>query len=523
MTKRSRPQRLGPVGEAAFRLFCANNLLTANKVEEDFGIDFFCQVDKAPSFSATGQIGGVVVAASVRGSTGRDARIRLTRDDASVLLRAQFPVVVALIDERDRMRPVVYHRFLDAAFALDLLAFLDSSRTTVSFTPKQFQDESAFAAALAVATAEGQLEALRLQVAQSRLASTLGDATVEVHRTARGQFTFVTAVHLFRYFDDADEASRRAIYLATFGALGRQHERIAALAIREGIIRELDRLPAPYIVAGFSLADEVAVTVSGSWGTASCVFERTGNDTHLGYVHHGGFAITISHRIERDGQWVHILDTLPDPDVELDLEDHPNLAAFLACCERDAELTIDGLATTFTVSDFGGLPAIGKFAKAIAVARALPGWQAGLFHLCDVATEEPVATLSWLAWMHDCVQRGRPFLEIGDQASGSVERPALIEVPSVANAPEVGLLIRLSGRGVAFLEGDYAVALRIDLPESCTISLVERIPKATRFPEIVMNPSARTMAVSPDGLTETATDASNWHLGVTWSLDSDRR
>jgi len=42
--KRSKSQRIGVTGEDYFRIFAVRHRLLANKVEQDFGTDFICQV-----------------------------------------------------------------------------------------------------------------------------------------------------------------------------------------------------------------------------------------------------------------------------------------------------------------------------------------------------------------------------------------------------------------------------------------------------------------------------------------------
>lgn len=521
MPSRSAQQRIGDLGEAAFRVFCSGNGLTANKFDQDYGLDFFCQVDNAVSFMGMGTIGPTMVVASVRSSTRRDARITLDRADVELLLRSTTPALVALLDLRDADRPEVRYRFLDVSFASELLSFIESDRGTVSFTPTSFRSRGTFAADLAEAVSDGSVERTRLQIAQRRLDAALDGATVEIHRGPLGQYTLITAVDLFGSFDDADEAGREAIYLATFGCEAQRQQRIEALGLREGLINALAPLPGPYVVAGFTPVEEAELTVSGPSGSATCRFEWASNGLHWGYTHPAGFAFTFSARVRVDDNWVHVLQTLPDPDVELDLADYPDLAAFLEHCDADAVLNGGRLPTDFPATEFGGLTALGNLARGVAVAHHIEGWPGGLVSLRDAASAEIVATLAWIRFVHQAALRHQPLVEL---VQGDPEQllalDATIALPAIANVHETGLVITASGRGLIYLDDGYPVAFRLQAVDACDLSVTDRFLKSTELPELVIDPDGPTFSMGSEGLRQTETDASSLDIGLAWERAS---
>jgi hypothetical protein len=95
--KRSKSQRIGTAGEDYFRLFSGRHRLLPNKVEQDFGTDFLCQLEGALDGAGMAPVIGGVVGAFVRTTTNSRGRIHLTRSDVEHLLSCDYPVFIFLV------------------------------------------------------------------------------------------------------------------------------------------------------------------------------------------------------------------------------------------------------------------------------------------------------------------------------------------------------------------------------------------------------------------------------------------
>jgi hypothetical protein len=293
--RRAHGNRIGAVGEAAFRHLASREGLLPTKLEEDVGLDFVCQVDEDPDSASPSEVAGSMIGFAVRTTTSKDGRITLTRSDAVALLRADFRVCIVLIHSQDGDE-TGWFMPLDAENRNRLLDFLASDAGTHSLVPADCQPWSDLRIWLQSAVVAGATEQEKLRAAEHRLGEALGEVRLEVRRDSGGSITVVTVMDLYRSFSTLGEAERDALYVATFGAADRASSRMAALALRRDLISPLDELPWPIILAGFTQADDCVLRVDGDNSVAECAFVRTSNGEHVGWCRGNGFALTASRR-----------------------------------------------------------------------------------------------------------------------------------------------------------------------------------------------------------------------------------
>ena len=126
---RSRQQLIGERGERLFALWATQNGLSPNKVEADYGVDYFCQILK-PSADKLEMVLGAILAVQVKSIDGHSRpRARLDKTDAANLLRQTHPTVLIAIDVREG---TIRYRFIDEAFIDVLGKFLQSANATLS-------------------------------------------------------------------------------------------------------------------------------------------------------------------------------------------------------------------------------------------------------------------------------------------------------------------------------------------------------------------------------------------------------
>ena len=126
--RRSFSQRVGSGGELAFRNLSHRQGLLCTKVEEDFGIDFMCQVDSDPLSRDASNIASTVVGACVRATSSSTGTVYLYPGDAKNLLNSGTPLVFVLVHlASGPAEALMYHRLVDEGLVDELHEFLDLS------------------------------------------------------------------------------------------------------------------------------------------------------------------------------------------------------------------------------------------------------------------------------------------------------------------------------------------------------------------------------------------------------------
>ncbi|SNT48709.1 hypothetical protein SAMN05216276_10503 [Streptosporangium subroseum] len=488
--KRSYSQRLGTAGENAFRIFCQQNLIVPNKLEEDFGIDFLCQVDNATNYRETGIIGGSIIGACVRAVDNPDGRIKLSRADAEALLLAQFPMLVIMVKLDGISNADVYYRFVDQEFAIQLSELLASEKTSTSFTSDRFKTAQSFKNDLGAAIAPGYVERIKAIVAERSVSSLLGDAQIEVRRTPERQTTLVTAIDLYAYFEQGTKEERRALYLATFGAPDFRTERISKLAVKAKLLGSLSQLPRPYVLRGFTVDEPIIVRVEGPAGASSCEFLRTSNAHHFGLVHQAGFSLTISRRKKSKGVWVHKMDVLVDPDAACYLEDWPELAEFLSKCMPGARISFGEPAEfEIEVDYFRDIGKCVDFARALNLAGTLDGWDEGPIPLQEFDAKESRNTAFWLASIgqNQSALQGFGLQWVTVDVTKLATKRAIIWTPVVSNTAKHSIISWVESQGEIYMHVGDACGFKLTNYLSCELEVVEKIRKSSKWPEIFIS------------------------------------
>jgi hypothetical protein len=483
--RRTPSQRIGSAGEAAFRHLASQQGLLPTKMEEDFGLDFICQIDEDSTAKSSSTIGPMVLGVSVRSTNRRDQRVTLSRADATALLRADFPVSFVLVDP-DARSPQAWFKPLDAAFRDELLTFLSSTKAKLSQSPQSCRPWTEVTEWLSSAIKVGFTEREKLGAAEERLRRSIEEVSLEVRRTSDGAVTVLTSMDLYAYYKTLDESEGEKLYQATFGAANRASERISQLALKRELISELDQLPQPLILRGFTYEDPRVLRVEGSSGVAECTLLKRSNGEHVGWCLPEGFALTASKRKKQGNLWVHELQAFADSEEDIDLADHVELMNFLRCCEPEAQLgEVNDRPLPFVVEQFTDLPYFGWFAQYVDRARLLDGWDGGLALLKDALDEETLDSLGWLAALADMPSKAARLgfsLEDSDP-----HHPASFRLPCLVNTATATVVCWLDCRGNALLHGEALRGLMVDEVSDVHLEVRPRAMKMTRDPEFVLD------------------------------------
>lgn len=515
--KRSQSQRVGEVGERYFAYFCEKNGLLPNKLESDYGLDFWCQIDTATALADTGIVPGSGIGFSVRTTIGD--RVKLTRPDTEFLLSAEFPTGLAMITtDRNLTECKLFFTLLDAAFVAKLSAFLTSKKDSISFAAENLLPEKDFHETARGALAPGFVERIRIKAAEI-VANPVGNVRIEVRRNGDNQTTLVTTLDLFDYFDQARDSTGKALHLATFGAPRFREHRIQNLAIEKRLVSGLVHLPQPWLLVG-GVIDQPSRASVGS-ASAKCSLEvlYTGNKRHFGYVHEAGFALTVSERTLVGDQHVHLLEALVDEESDDQLLDYPDLLAFLELCTPASKIVFEGhRRLVLDAGDFEHLGEHVAFARSFRRARALPGFDDVEVTVQDMASEESRHSIAWWGAVADPETPPGPIglllknVDIADCAAD----PAIIRLPVACNISRHGVVAWLEGEGEIFTHEGAPCGFRVAAPRVRDFEIGPRLDKKSLLPELSLGPA--TMICVNGSLTQAPENASySGELHMTWT------
>lgn len=510
-------QRVGKRGEDAFRPFSSRNGLSATKFEEDLGVDFVCQVE-AKREGRKREISGKLVGVCVRSTSQKTRRIRIDVSDAEAMLAADYPVCLALVEVLPTHERVHY-RFLDEQFAIELAEFLRSGQATTTFRPTDGFREDGFEEALTKALTGSSSERVRLAVAQHQLSDCLPGARLRIQRTSEGEFTIVEAGDYFGYFVRSGEPQRDEVYNAIFGSPRLRDDRLAALGPRPEVRSVLEGLPTTAVLAGGVSEYDFELVAENSTGQDTETFTRIASATHTGWVHDGGFAITIS-IAKRDGaNYIHEMDVVVDPDESLYLTAEPSLWRFLERCTHDSKIgPAEARDHRTEATYFAGLAEANFFATCLRSAISLDGWALIDAPLRLVRDSENLHTLAWCAEISDnpAMLHGFGFQLIsrGSALSEFIETPVRCDVPVVANFGASSVVTWVDADVTFFEIAGQARGLRFDEVFGASVEPHERLTKATSFPELVVDETWPTIVTRPHSQAQTESQPDGWGLGI---------
>jgi len=516
MSKRwSRAQQIGAEGEAAFRRYGLRAGLLPNKVDEDVGIDFFCQVEGARGGNGSALIVPKVVGVNVRSTMAkRHPRIRLDRSDAEGLLQAEFPTFVALV-HLDGRTETVYHRFVDEEFAVELADFLAGSHNWLYLSPRQCRGEGSFAGDLAGVLAGNAPERVKVALAERGLAEYVPEATVEVRRNRVGELTVVEVGNFYDLFLRSREPTQDSVYGAVFGAPGKRVERLARLGPRPELAETLMGLPTSTQFVGVTIdADSVLVAEGTEFGIARLAIKQVYTATYHGWVHKTGFSITMSRPVLRDGVNVHEIDASVDAEERVQLATSPELWEFLEACGIGSSVHREGNDRLVLSIDFiRDLRRFHAYAAWFRHASGLHGWEAIDEHLDLALDNESLQTLAWCA---ELAQDANLLLRFGFVVEGEEPREIgrKFELPVVGNFGDQSVVTWLSVDGLIFERDGCFCGLRIDAVTAVRVETRPRLEKSSMWPEIVVSGDWPTMLISSDGYAQTDTNATEWNLQI---------
>jgi hypothetical protein len=284
-----------------------------------------------------------------------------------------------------------------------------------------------------------------------------------------------------------DESDAQKLYEATFGASFLISPRIGQLALKKELVLELEGLPQPFVLRGFTYEDARQLRVESSSGAAQLPFMKRSNGEHVGWCLPQGFALTASKRKQQGDVWIHELRAFADPDVDIDLAADDELRGFLMLCEEDAKLgEADGGELPFEAEQFADLAFYGWFARYLDAVKDVEGWSHRAASLND-ATD--IETLNTLSWLHGLAQEPKKAARVAfTLEEDEPDQAAAFRLPVLMNTRRVSIVCWLDCTGEALVKGERVRGLSVKEVLKVSLDIRDRAPKRTQDPEFVFDP-----------------------------------
>lgn len=513
--RRSSSQRIGTTGEAYFRLFAERHGLIANKCEQDFGTDFLCQVEGVQEKTGVAPVIGGLLGAFVRTTKSRRGRIRLHRKDIEHLLICEYPICVVLIHLPRGREIGNYFSFVDEELGEMIADFLERGGDNVYLTPSQLKQEFMFEDELSRVLKPGSVEQFRIRLAAKKLDRLIPHTRVQVRRAKDGSFTLVKIRDFFSQFPN-DLVSRGILYKAVFGHEDHMFSRFRQVPILPGLIESLSSLPFPVAITGPLPIQAILIEVVSEDGSIrACTFELRSTPGYMGWVHHSGFAITISESELYEGKWIHRLQAQVDPDVPISLSLYEDLWMFLEGCELGAKLQVEGKDIGLNVDQFRDLLHYGFLARYLRLVTTMHQWPEGTWYLGDATNDETLNTLALLFSLAREPERLNGLtLILADRYADEI--PIKAAVPICMNLPRSGLVVWIVTEGYVMMHQAALAGFKFGEILDLNIEIREKQFNKSIWPEIVINPKIKTIPLVPpeENLNHYTSDPLTWGCGI---------
>lgn len=320
--RRAVAQQIGKVGELAFARWAAKGLFTANKVDDDFGVDYICQLLEPTGKSGSQEVTGKSVFVQVKTTTGAGKpRIGINRDDAETALRQDgvFAIAGVNLPSED-----VYFRWLDIPLMEELHKFLESDRQTLTMRlDSMSQGVDRFAKELRERSKHGQRARFERARVSLGLAAAIPGAKLKMSAgDDDNEWVAVSVPNLLsvvRSGADAHEAVARVMFRPVPFVAGFQ-EVLARHGLRQQVREAASLVDGRFLVAGGAESDAtLTIESNGQRATSSFVLRRVQDEQ--AYIGASGLILRITdvRHFEATGEHVHEISWMISDEGAVDL------------------------------------------------------------------------------------------------------------------------------------------------------------------------------------------------------------
>ncbi|MCE5306811.1 MAG: DUF4365 domain-containing protein [Acidobacteriales bacterium] len=462
---RSLAQRIGRKGEKLFAFWSEDRGLSCTKPDDDYGVDFWCQVLRPVGKRSLEEATGAILAVQVKATEGKARpRVNLDRHDAINLLRQTHATALVAVHPTAN---AVHFAFIDETMIDRLNQFLASEAKTHSIRLDELESNVAeFDRRLQYFTRPGTQHRLRVYKAERAICAAVPGSSMSVQHSATGGLAVVD-VPWFGSALDVDPAAREAVRTQVFEK-GRLPDELPGLSLKRAFLEAADIVDGPVFLQGMAQARaELALEHEGQRAEATFDLRRVGDER--AYTHPVGLSVVISDARKHGKQWHHELQSrifLGEQSLGAAREILP----FLRLLRSGARLSFDGNALGPIESVGPAIVKVGPAVEALEKIGVLLNLDLSAFHLNDFRLEEfgyAVSFLDAVLLQKTPAERFVPAFLVGSAADGDPRQmptePVRVELPIVLNLKNRGVIVWVRARGTAFCTDDGRwCGLRID-------------------------------------------------------------
>ena len=361
--RRSVGQKIGRQGELAFEAWATSGGFSANKLQEDYGIDYVCQ-QMRPTEKGSEEVTGLSVYVQVRATTGKVPRIGLSREDVETALRQTqvFCIAGVKMPSGD-----VFFRWLDIPLLEEWVEFLKSDRETITIRLEGMSTGvERFAQELVAGSRAFQRAKFAQAHARMRLELAVPGSRLLTNSGAHGDWAAVLVPHVLSVVSapaDAHEDLASAMFLpipfsAGFSDVVAQHK------IHSAVLSVRDLVDGPLLIGG-GTESEVRLEIRHGQHSALSAFTMRRVGDERAYIGTSGLILRLSDTRQPvpGGDHVHELTWTLEDEGALDLTGSGQLD-FLRLLTAGASLNEEGR-PLIPVEHFGDLGRLGRSVSAI--------------------------------------------------------------------------------------------------------------------------------------------------------------
>lgn len=439
--RQSSSQRIGTVGERIFQLWASKAGLTADKVAEDFGIDFYCR-----PVGAAGVVSGTIIAVQVR-STEAFARKRIELDRSDVLTALGVEIAYCLVGV-DIVQERVGFKFLDEQLLAKFHEFLRSERETWSM---RFRDlphgQDMFRDELTRIATPGVQQRLRLLHTQEVIKSDIPGAHISVSHGDGGSVATVAVPWLPAVFEV--EPAMRETVLRTVLIDGEiPHDSMPGLRLKSDVLEPVFRLgDGEQILVGGPFSHRGALVLSDALGECRVPVMMRAMDGDVAFATSTGLVIRFSRGEHTDSDSQDFVEWALTTHQVTPLGVSRDELIFLRRLRPSAKLRVMR-DVQYDLS--APLARVGERVEALELICSATGLTLSDFILADIFDEELILSITVL----ESIARGVKLPEylrgfvVGEAATAEIwpHHNATYMVPVVANLKQRGVVAWLRGR-----------------------------------------------------------------------------
>jgi hypothetical protein len=444
-------QRIGKKGEALVQIWATDNHLTPEKIDDDYGVDFFCQV-MVPVSSTVEEATGQVLAIQVKSVEGRARkRVKFDRVDAENALRIQVPFCLLAVDVSSS---AVHHRLLDLSFLNELHQFLRSDHKSITFNIKKFSpSQDNFRSQLSKVARPGYQQRLRWQKASLDLETVVPGGRLEVKQSTAGGLGVVSAPWITSLYK-VDPQVQREVASVFFEKGKLPSDRIHGFTLKSEVSHVPSLVEGPTILIG-GMEAETELHLDGPNGIKRSSVKHRKIGDEWAYITATGLVLSISDRRYVDGKWIHEL-RHSVTDVDVVSLGHPDSDIEFLKEVREGRSIGEEKGHLLPIENWGSLKLLGPDVEALEQACRTLDINLDEVFLKDISDSEVLGVIDLLRALREEVPIDHlipPFV-IGPPAQSGYSEdnwiPAGYRIPLVANFKDKGIVIWVEGEGLLY-------------------------------------------------------------------------